>query len=159
MESLLLHEENNKPQSEEHFFVTLLTKAYQKHVSSQVYIICNNAGLYTSFSFLGGLNKIIFIIIIIIIIISTTNEVRWMLQTMQRSTTKRVMSASKCSFPSNILKSLGVLSVDDVIKYNTLRIYKEISSNQISRQEICNLSFWLTLSSKDLPSKELYYTG
>ena len=48
------------------------------------------------------------------------------LRTMQGITIKRVMGVSKHSHHSNILKALGVPTVDDVIKNNAMRLYRNI---------------------------------
>ena len=48
------------------------------------------------------------------------------LKTVQGNTIERLMGINKHSHHSNILKALGVLSVDDVIKNNAVRLYKNI---------------------------------
>ena len=48
------------------------------------------------------------------------------LRTLQGNTIKRVMGISKHSHHSNILKAVGVPPVDDVIKNNAMRLYRNI---------------------------------
>ena len=48
------------------------------------------------------------------------------LKTLQGNTIKRVMGISKHSHHSNILKALGVPTIDDVIKNNAMRLYSNI---------------------------------
>ena len=48
------------------------------------------------------------------------------LKTMQGNTMGRVMGINNRSHHSNILKALGVPTVDDVIKNNAVRLYKNI---------------------------------
>ena len=62
------------------------------------------------------------------------------LKTMQGNTMGRVMGINNRSHHSNILKVLGVPTVDDVIKTMQLGSI-EISSKQVPQQEICNLFF------------------
>ena len=46
------------------------------------------------------------------------------LKTVQGNTIKRVLGINKRSHHSNILKALGVPSVEDVIKNNAVRLYR-----------------------------------
>ena len=48
------------------------------------------------------------------------------LKTMQGNTMERVMGINNRSHHSNILKALGVPTVDDVIKNNAVRLYRNI---------------------------------
>ena len=60
-----------------------------------------------------------------------------------------MIGVSKLFQHSNILKVLGVLTIDNVIKNNALGLYKSFSE-QISQQETCNhISTSKELSSRD----------
>ena len=55
---------------------------------------------------------------------------------LQGNTIKRVMGINKHSHHSNILKALGVPSVDDVIKNNAVRLYKNIFKAKIPARDL-----------------------